>query len=241
LILDEAHLLLTASHYREGIGAIGILRRVACPFVYMTATLPPSAEAEIRRILLFTRLDCRRVSSDRPNLEYCVQFLGPPTKKQSRQDTLFHAVTAVCQRDTLEWQDSEDTTARGICYVRSRDWGGRIAAVLNCHFYHGELDYSEGEEVLTAWSLGQRSPFMIATAALSAGVDCPSVRRVLHAGPPDGLLNYGQETGRAGRDGLLAVCLVLLVEGWQVSWENTYHSDFLTEDRIQMGYFLRSR
>jgi len=241
LVLDEAHLLLTASHYRESIGAIGMLRKIRCPFVCMTATLPPSAEAEVRRILNFTRPECRRESSDRPNLEYCVQLLEPPMKKQPREDTLFHAVTAVCEQDISGWKESGNTTARGICYVRNRDSGGRIAAVLKCHFYHGLLAHSERQEVMTAWSLGQGSPFIVATAAFSAGVDHPSVRRVLHAGPPDGLLNYGQETGRAGRDGLPAVCLILLAEGWQVSWDSTYHSDFLTEDRMQMAQFLQSR
>lgn len=69
MVLGEAHLLLTAAHYRRQIVAIGVLRRVPCPFVCMTATLPPFAEHEMKILLHFSQCDTLRASSDRPNLE----------------------------------------------------------------------------------------------------------------------------------------------------------------------------
>ena len=47
------------------------------------------------------------------------------------------------------------------------------------------------------------------TAAFAIGVDCPHIRKVVHTGVPSTMEEYFQESGRAGRDGNLAVSKVL--------------------------------
>lgn len=42
VILDEAHLVLTSSHYRLKMGLIRQLRNLRAQFVFLTGTLPPS-------------------------------------------------------------------------------------------------------------------------------------------------------------------------------------------------------
>jgi ATP-dependent DNA helicase RecQ len=53
------------------------------------------------------------------------------------------------------------------------------------------------------------APVLVATVAFGMGVDRPDVGLVLHLDLPASAEGYLQESGRAGRDGLPAQCLVL--------------------------------
>lgn len=57
------------------------------------------------------------------------------------------------------------------------------------------------------------------------GIDKPDIRLVIHAGVPDSVEAYFQEIGRAGRDGLPARCLMVLLPGADVK-----RREFLLKD-----------
>ena len=54
---------------------------------------------------------------------------------------------------------------------------------------------------------------LICTAAFGMGIDCTSVNRVIHWGPPNDSETYIQQTGRAGRNGETSYCIILYGTG----------------------------
>lgn len=57
------------------------------------------------------------------------------------------------------------------------------------------------ERVVKSFKTDGKKRVAIASNALCMGINFPDVRYIIHWGPPRNLLNYHQQSGRAGRDG----------------------------------------
>ena len=75
--------------------------------------------------------------------------------------------------------------------------------------YTSIIDKDHKDSILNLFTKRSHLRIVIATIAFGMGVDLPDVRQVIHVSSPDDIESYIQETGRAGRDGLPSLAVLL--------------------------------
>ena len=111
-----------------------------------------------------------------------------------------------------------------IVYCLSRKESETLARALKAQgvraaFYHAGMDADERRRTQDAFA-AEAIDVMVATVAFGMGIDRSDVRCVIHASMPKSVEHYQQETGRAGRDGLPAECVLLYSAADFLRWES---------------------
>lgn len=107
--------------------------------------------------------------------------------------------------------------SRTVIFCRTRARTEALAARLQevgiaAECYHAGMDADRRSLALTRFRTGE-TDCITATTAFGMGVDIRDIRRVIHDSLPDHVIDLVQQSGRAGRDGKTAECIILISPG----------------------------
>ena len=206
--IDEAHCISHWGHdFRPEYRRLAELKKhfpKASLHAY-TATATERVRLDIAQQLKLRNPELLVGTFDRPNLVYRIV---PRVDARAQ-------VLAILQRHANQ---------AAIIYCLSRNDTESMASFLQSNkiraaHYHAGMESDQRRRTQEEFA-SEALDVVAATVAFGMGIDRSDVRCVIHAAMPKSVEHYQQETGRAGRDGLEAECVLLYSAADVLRWDS---------------------
>src|SRR5258706_5427655 len=192
IILDECHLLLTASNYRSIMFRFKEILKLPCQFLFLTGTLPLKLEDSLKSFLKLENLITIRARTTRNTISY-------QTKEY------FSLLGSKQILEVQEYIEKFQNSLQGL-YEKILIFCPTINSILTLNkvipslVYYSNLENKD--KVLEQFQASQviESQILISSSSLEEGFDYPNIKLVVYIDFCYSFLGFLQGSSRGGRD-----------------------------------------